>query len=83
MKISGSFVITSDKGEQVLVMLSKDFADQKRLHHYLAIDAFEFKKNIAERIPEIEYISTGILNASGQVEWSEDYIELPNWYDLN
>lgn len=64
-------------------MLSKDPADQERLHHYLSIDAFEFKKNIAESMPGIEYLSTGVLNGKGNIEWSEEYIELPKWYDLN
>jgi hypothetical protein len=82
MKILGSLIITSAKGEHVLIMLSKELTERDRLHHYLAIDAFEFKKNIAEQMPEIKHLSKGILSTTGELEWSEDYIELPK-YDLN
>jgi hypothetical protein len=83
MKIFESLVITSQRGEQVLIMLSKEGTDRERLHHYLSIDAFDFKKHVAEKMPEIEYVSTGILNGKGNIEWSEKYLELPKWYDLN
>jgi len=83
MKIWESIVIQSIKGEQILVLICNSLAEQERLHHFLTIDAYEFKKNIAEVKPEIDYLSTGQRQESGKINWNKDFIELPKWYDLN
>ena len=58
--------MTSQRGEQVLIMISKDGAGRERLPHYLSIDVFDFKKHVAEKTHEIEYLSTGTLNKKGR-----------------
>jgi len=83
MKIWRSVIVESLRGERVLVLLCRSLSEQERLHQYLMIDAFEFKKNIAESKPEIDFLSTGQLDDSGRIDWRDDLIDLPKWYDLN
>ena len=83
MKIWESVIIESVRGERVLVLLCQSLSEQERLHQYLMIDAFEFKKYIAEGEPEIDFLSTGQMDDKGHIYWREDVIDLPKWYHLN
>ena len=68
MKILGSLPITLAKGEHSSnhALRRSDLAEH--LHHYLSIDSFDFKKNTAERMPEIENLSTCIMSNAGELE---------------
>lgn len=83
MKVLGSELMSLHNGEVVLIILAINGADCERLYHRLTIDAYEFKKHVAEKIPEVSYLSVGIKNPGGKLEWNKNYIELPKWYDLN
>lgn len=83
MKVIGSVVVSLNNGDVVLIMLAKDKASEVKLYHYLSIDAFEFKKDLSENMPEVAYLSAGHRTEEGKLEWNKEYIELPKWYDLN
>jgi|GEM_PF-600605 len=83
MKVFGSELISLYNGDIVMIILAVDELDCERLYHYLTIDAYEFKKHIAEHLPEVTYLSVGFKNPNGKLEWNNNYIELPKWYDLN
>jgi hypothetical protein len=36
-----------------------------------------------EEEPRIELIFAGYRNEKGEIFWSEEYIPVPKWYDLN
>ncbi|RZK15199.1 MAG: hypothetical protein EOO86_17180 [Pedobacter sp.] len=83
MNVLGSELMSLYNGDVVLIMLAIDIMDCDRLYHYLTIDAYEFKKHVAENFPEVNYLSVGFKSPNGKLEWNKNYIELPKWYDLN
>ncbi|WP_293789925.1 hypothetical protein [uncultured Pedobacter sp.] len=83
MRVKGTFIHTLKTGENALILLAENKSEQEKLYHYLAIDAYRFKKEIAEEAPHIELISAGYKNEQGKIIWDEEYIPLPKWYDHN
>jgi hypothetical protein len=83
MSVKGTFIYTLKTGENALILLAENKAEQEKLYHYLAVDAYRFKKEIVEEEPRIELISAGYRNEQGEILWSEEYIPVPKWYDLN
>jgi len=83
MIVLGSEMILLKSGDLVMVMLARNKADSESLYHYLRVDAFEFKRHVAERMPEVNFLSSGHRTEAGKLEWNHDYIDLPKWYDLN
>jgi hypothetical protein len=76
-------MVLADNGDLIMVMLAISDADCQRLYHYLLIDAFDFKKHVAEYMPEVTFLSAGYRTLDGRLKWKREFIELPKWYDLN
>lgn len=83
MRVKGTFIYTLKTGENALILLAENKIEQQKLYHYLTIDAYRFKKEIAEEEPRIELISAGYRNEKGEIFWSEEYIPVLKWYDNN
>jgi len=83
MKVKGTVIITMPGGAKALILLATALEDLDRLHHYLTIDAYRFKKEVSESIPGIEFISAGFKNNKGEFIWNDDYIPIPKWYENN
>ncbi|KQM72684.1 hypothetical protein ASE74_22705 [Pedobacter sp. Leaf216] len=83
MKVKGAFVYPLETGEKALILLAESKTDQDKLYHYLTIDAYKFKREIAEEEPNIGWISAGYKNEHNEITWNQEYIPVPKWYDLN
>lgn len=83
MKVKGTSVYTLKTGEHALILVTENEEEQIKLYHYLSIDAYRFKKEVAEDHPAIEYISVGYVNNDNELVWNKKYIPVPKWYDMN
>lgn len=83
MKIKGSMIMNAPTGGKALVLLTEDKTTFDKLYHKLSIDAYQFKKEIAENIKDIKYITAGYKTDKNEVIWNDDYIPVPRWYELN
>lgn len=55
-KVKGTLVMTMAGGDRVFVLLAESMEDMDKLYHYLTIDAYRFKNEIAEHSPDIKSI---------------------------
>lgn len=83
LKVKGTIIMSLPDGEKVIVLLAETMEDMDKLYHYLTIDAYRFKNEIAEHSPDIKSISAGYKNDNDEVFWNNEYIPLPKWYDNN
>jgi len=83
MKVKGAFIYTLNTGENALILLADNEIEQDKLYQYLAIDAYQFKKEIVEEEPRIVLISAGYKNENNEIIWNREYIPVPKWYDEN
>lgn len=76
-------IIMTPGGEKVLILLTKDRESQELLYQNLCVDAYQFKKEVAENIEGLAYISTGYKGDKNEIIWNDDYIAVPKWYENN
>lgn len=70
-------------GEKALILLTKNQESQELLYQSLSVDAYQFKKEVAENIEGLAYISTGYKNEKNEIIWDDNYIAVPKWYENN
>lgn len=83
MSIKETIIVTLPTGELVVVLLARDAEEVKQLYHHLQIDAYQFKKSVAQETNGIEFISAGFKNDKGEIFWEDDLIPVPKWYEQN
>ncbi|GGE41396.1 hypothetical protein EV200_101656 [Pedobacter psychrotolerans] len=83
MNVKDTMLITLPSGKKVIILLAIDKEAVEELYQYLKIDAFQFKKSIAENDSDVSYISAGYKNDSGEIFWEDDLIPIPRWYENN
>lgn len=83
MRIKGTFIHQLKTGENALILLAASKTEQDKLYQHLAVDPYQFKKELVEEEPRIELISAGYKNKNNEVTWNEEYIPVPKWYEQN
>ncbi|QPH40186.1 hypothetical protein [Pedobacter endophyticus] len=83
MKITGTHIRTLNTGDKVLILLAENKEEQKKLHHYLLIDAYQFKQDVAEDIPKVDFISAGYKDEDDKIIYDRNLIEIPKWFEKN
>lgn len=83
MKVKGTIIFSLATGERVLVLLAQSRSELNSLYHYLCIDAYQFKKDVSENLMDITYISAGFKDENGELQWNDEYIPVPKWYEKN